>query len=83
VLNGTALPGPRDGRAPEPPPDAFGRLWTHLEALPAAQACEANLALVETFINLLASLIGTSLTQRLLKPVWEPGTADHTREDAP
>lgn len=38
----------------------------------AALAIEASATLLETFTGLLASLIGESLTERLLAPVWAP-----------
>jgi len=38
----------------------------------AAAAAEAACALLSTFTELLATLIGESLTERLLAPVWAP-----------
>ena len=43
-----------------------------LEAREPAIAAEAGYALLATFNELLATLIGASLTERLLKPVWVP-----------
>jgi hypothetical protein len=57
-------------------------LMACLAAQHAATAAEAAYALLLTFAELLATLIGESLTERLLGPVWaqpsllsEPGTA--------
>ena len=36
-----------------------------------AHAAAAHLALLQTFNDLLTSLIGASLTERLLQPVWD------------
>jgi hypothetical protein len=46
----------------------------------AASAGEAGLAVMLTAIQLLADLIGESLTERLLTPVWALGKPPHERE---
>jgi len=48
---------------------------------PAASA-EASYVLLVTFTELLATLIGESLTERLLDPVWEPQSPASEREAA-
>lgn len=45
---------------------------TRLEAREPADALEASCALLAIFTDLLGDLIGESLTQRLLAPVWAP-----------
>ena len=59
--------------------DAGGDLANSLEAVrallashEATAAAEAGCSLLENFTDLLAALIGTSLSDRLLAPVWEP-----------
>lgn len=47
-------------------------LGARLEARDPATAAEASYALLVTFTELLASMIGGSLTDRLLDPVWAP-----------
>jgi hypothetical protein len=37
----------------------------------SAAAVAANISLLQNFQNLLISLIGLSLTERLLRPVWD------------
>ncbi len=49
-------------------------LGARLESRDAAAAMAATLALFCTFTDLLASLIGEPLTERLLGPVWRAGT---------
>ena len=48
----------------------FGCLAEELSQHPAADAAVANGALLQTFNDLLATLVGASLTRRLLEPVW-------------
>jgi hypothetical protein len=47
-------------------------LATRLAGQEASSASEASRALLVTFTELLATLIGESLTERLLGPVWAP-----------
>jgi hypothetical protein len=56
-------------------PDAPERQRTSLEAL-LETTPEANAVLLETFTDLLATLIGASLTDRLLDPVWAEPKAE-------
>jgi len=66
------------------PPDpagapAFDALKSALGAQVAADSAQANGALLEVFHDLLSSLIGASLSQRLLKSAWTFPSA----QDAP
>jgi hypothetical protein len=45
------------------------------------EAAAGGSAFLNTFHELLASLIGLSLTARLLRSVWEHPSNDHTAED--
>lgn len=56
-----------------------------LEASEPAAAAEASYALLVTFTELLATLIGESLTDRLLSPVWtpQPTVSDSDQETTP
>lgn len=56
-------------------------LRAHLENQEAAVAAEAASALLATFIELLATLIGETLTERLLMPVWAAGAPVRKAED--
>jgi hypothetical protein len=47
-------------------------LSTRLAGQKTAGAAEASHALLMNFVELLATLIGESLTERLLSPVWAP-----------
>lgn len=48
-----------------------------------AAAAEAGQALLVNFTELLASLIGAPLTERLLAPIWLPPSPESERETAP
>jgi len=48
-----------------------------------AAAAEASDALLVNFTELLATLIGASLTERLLAPVWLPPPPESEQESAP
>jgi len=58
---------------------AFGELQSALRAQPAADAAQANGALLQVFHDLLSSLIGASLSERLLESAWTFPSA----QDAP
>jgi hypothetical protein len=45
---------------------------TRIEGCEADAAADAGYALLTTFVELLTTLIGESLTERLLDPVWAP-----------
>lgn len=47
----------------------------------AAQAAAGGSALFETFRELLASLVGTALTERLLRSVWTPSSGASPAQD--
>jgi hypothetical protein len=44
-------------------------------------ACAAGGALLQTFHELLSSLIGLSLSERLLRPVWAPFSSGPPAQD--
>lgn len=48
---------------------------------PPAEAAAGGGALLQSFRDLLSSLIGASLTERLLHPVWAPTTDTATAQD--
>jgi hypothetical protein len=54
-----------------------------LAAQEPAVAAAAGQALLVNFTELLATLIGASLTERLLAPVWLPPSPESERETAP
>ncbi len=65
-------------------PADSGASLTHLKACIEARATEdaaqAGCALLATFTELLATLIGESLTERLLGPVWVPANPPTDQE---
>jgi hypothetical protein len=56
---------------------------SHLEDRDPKAAAEASVALLVTFTDLLATMIGASLTDRLLDPVWTPPAPASAQETAP
>lgn len=52
-----------------------------LAAQPAAVAAAGGSALLQTFHDLLVGMIGTELTDRLLRPVWAPFSAATPAQD--
>ena len=51
---------------------------------PAAEAASGGAALLQTFCDLLVSLIGSSLTERLLHHVWaDPPGGPHSQDTSP
>lgn len=58
--------------------DEFVALHAALAEQESSDAAGANDALLQTFCNLLTTLIGVSLAERLLQPVWDK----HTSGDA-
>ncbi|WP_085315557.1 hypothetical protein [Derxia lacustris] len=54
----------------------FSGLLDALALATPADAARAQVALFDAFCTLLASLIGSALTDRLLLPVWEPTSTD-------
>jgi hypothetical protein len=51
-------------------------LKTRLAGGETTAAAQAGLALLATFVELLATLIGASLTERLLTPVWVSASSE-------
>lgn len=52
--------------------ELLANLQVRLAACETALAVEASNALLVTFTELMSSLIGESLTERLLAPIWAP-----------
>ena len=66
------------------PHDYVADLQATLAQRPVETAAAANAALLQTFHNLLTTLIGSSLTERLLGSVWEsPLSGDDPQDDNP
>jgi len=63
-------------------PGDFSALGAALSEQTAKAAAAAHDAVLYTFHDLLADLIGRSLTQRLLQAVWEPPTSGNAVQDA-
>jgi hypothetical protein len=55
---------------------------SRLEVRDSRAATEASLTLLVTFTDLLATMIGASLTDRLLGPIWAPPAASPEEETA-
>jgi hypothetical protein len=51
-------------------------LRARIETLPPDQATLVGVALLHTFQELLESLVGRSLTERLLSPLWDRPLSD-------
>lgn len=62
-------------------PGDYSALHAALSQQPAADAKQAHEAMLQTFQDLLADLIGGSLTQRLLQAIWEPPSSGKTAHD--
>ena len=60
--------------------EALQSVFAQQGALPAAAA---GGTLLQTFHELLSSLIGPSLTERLLRPVWAPFSSGPPAQDTP
>jgi hypothetical protein len=61
--------------------DDFAGLRAALATQSSAEAADANAAVLQTFHDLLTSLIGASLTERLLRPVWGSLTGGDAPQD--
>ena len=59
----------------------FTALKTALSQQPPSTAVAAHVALLKTFNDLLTSLIGASLTERLLQPVWDNHSSGLAAQD--
>lgn len=57
------------------------RLRNALAGQTVSEAAAGALALFQAFRELLASLVGASLTDRLLQPVWAPSSGDPPAQD--
>lgn len=64
-------------------PDPFALLRAALAPLSGAEAAVAASALAYTFRDLLARLIGGSLTERLLRSVWNSPSSGQAVQDNP
>lgn len=58
-------------------------LRTVLVGRDASEIAEASAASLQAFMKLLASLVGPSLAERLLGPLWAPPTAGTAEQDTP
>lgn len=56
------------------------RVAIRLDGCEADTAAQASHSLLVTFTELLGTLIGLSLTQRLLAPVWRPPSPESARQ---
>lgn len=61
-----------DSRAPATDSLSFPALHEALQQQPLANTVAAHEALLQAFCGVLSSLIGEALTERLLRPVWDP-----------
>jgi hypothetical protein len=62
-------------------PGDFTSLRAALSRQTGEHAAAAHDAMVQTFNDLLANLIGGSLTQRLLQSVWDHPSSGHAVQD--
>jgi hypothetical protein len=62
-------------------PSEFASLQGALGRQPDAEAAAASAALLQTFNNLLTSLIGESLSERLLRSVWDNHSSGPAAQD--
>jgi anti-sigma-K factor RskA len=62
-------------------PDELTAMQSVLAQHTSATAVAANIALLQHFEDLLISLIGLSLTERLLRPVWDKPSRDQAEQD--
>jgi hypothetical protein len=62
-------------------PGDFDSLRTALSRQPHESIMAANIALFRTFSDLLTSLIGAALAERLLGPVWEKTSRGEAAQD--
>ncbi len=62
-------------------PDELAAIQAVLGQQCRANALAANVALLQNFQDLLISLIGLSLTERLLRPVWDKPSSGQAEQD--
>lgn len=68
----------------ELPPEPYACLREALAQQTTSSAAAANGALLQTFYALLSDLIGASLTERLLRAVWDnPSSGDAVQDTSP
>ena len=79
-LTSTAYPWLADAEDGDAPIASF---WQRLDAHDTTSASEASLSLLATFAELLALLIGASLTERLLASAWIPPASTPEPESTP
>ena len=72
-LSQSSYPWLAGGSVPTPADHRFADLQLSLQAQPPTFAREAKCLLLITFTNILASMIGESLTARILDSAWETG----------
>lgn len=70
-----------DGGLEATEPGDFSDLRATLARQTSVVAAEGHGALLQQFLGLLTSLIGTSLTERLLRPVWAKLPGGETAQD--
>lgn len=61
-------------------PGDFTALQTVLSQQASVEAAAGNRAVLQTFLDILTSLIGESLAERLLSSVWDDSSHDDMRE---
>ena len=62
-------------------PDGLVTLRAVLAQQTSGMAVAANIAVLQSFQDLLISLIGLSLTERLLRPVWDKPSSGQAEQD--
>jgi hypothetical protein len=62
-------------------PDGLARLQASLSLQPGIDAAAANSCLLRHFSDLLTSLLGATLAERLLQAAWEDLSAGNTGQD--
>jgi len=80
-LSAAHHPWLEDARESSTDTPAFSALATLLLNQPESEAIASMTTLFESFDRLLIGLIGESLTERLLQPIWALPSAGTTRQD--
>ena len=81
-LTRTAYPALAAAASADIRPGDFRALRAVLAGQARAEAAALNAALLGTFYDLLSSLIGATLTERLLDPVWASPSSDAPAQDS-
>ena len=71
-----------DAQAPGPSEDPFAQVGSQLERQEPAVATQAAAAVLATLAGLLATLIGETLTMRVLRAAWPSAFPDETQQEA-